>query len=234
MISLIIPAFNEEKILGRCLRSIEAQNYHDYEVVIVDGGSSDKTLDIAERYKHKILTLPRRRPHEVSLARNFGARYAEGEILAFIDADIVLPSGFLSVLDKCFENPEVVGVMCKVLPLEGNSIEKALYECNNVLMKTSNKIHILQLSYFSCISYRREPFIKMGGFREDLSACEDYDLALRLSKHGKMVFTDKITIYMSPRRLREWTCLGYIVRYFKYLFQYHMFGRIYDYHNAIR
>jgi len=73
LISLIIPTFNEEKILGRCLRSIEAQNYHDYEVVIVDGRSSDKTLDIAECYKHKILMLPRERPHDVSLARNFGA-----------------------------------------------------------------------------------------------------------------------------------------------------------------
>jgi glycosyltransferase involved in cell wall biosynthesis len=216
------------------LRSIKAQNYRSYEVVIVDGGSSDKTLEIVECYKHKILTLPQRKPHDVGLARNFGARYAEGEILSFIDADTVLPSDCLNVLDKYFQNPKVIGVMCKVLPLEGNSIEKILYECDNVLMNISNKIHIPLLSYFSCISYRREHFIKIGGFREDLNACEDYDLALRLSKHGKMIFTDKITIYTSPRRLREWTYLGYIARYFNYLFQYHIFGRIYGYHNAIR
>ena len=88
--------------------------------------------------------------------------------------------------------------------------------------KISNKVHILLLSYFSCISYRREPFIKMGGFREDLNACKDYDLALRLSKHGKTVFTDHITIYMSPCRLRKWTYLGCIARYLKYLLQYHL------------
>lgn len=234
MISVIIPTLNEEKTLRKCLRSIEAQNYHDYEVVIVDGGSSDKTLEIAECYERRILKLPRRRPHDVGLARNFGARYAVGEVLAFIDADTVLPPDCLSVLDKCFQNIEVVGVMCKVLPLEGNSIEKTLYECDNVLMKISTKVHILLLSYFSCISHRREPFIEIGGFREDLNACEDYDLALRLSKHGKMVFTDEITIYMSPRRLREWTYLGYIVRYFKYLFQYHIYGYINDHHDAIR
>lgn len=231
---MIIPALNEEKILKKCLRSIEAQNYHEYEVVIVDGGSSDKTLEIAKYYGHRIVELPRRRPHDVGLARNFGARYAEGEILAFIDADTVLPSDCLSVLNKCFQNPEVIGAMCRVLPLEGNSIEKILFECNNVLMKTSNKVRILLLSYFSCISYRMESFIKMGGFREDLNACEDYDLALRLNKHGRIAFIDEIIIYMSPRRLREWTYIGYITRYFKYLFQYHIFDRIYDYHKAFR
>jgi len=214
--------------------SIEAQSYRDYEVIIIDGGSSDDTLDIAERYGHRILRLLQRKPHDVGFARNFGALHTHGEILAFIDADTILPSRCLSVLNKCFQNPEVIGVMCRVLPLEGNSIEKVLFECDNNMKKISSKTGILWLSYFSCISYRREPFIKMGGFREDLNACEDYDIALRLGKHGKLVFTDDVTIYMSPRRLRDWTYTGYVLRYLGYLFQYHALDHINNFHNAIR
>lgn len=76
--------------------------------------------------------------------------------------------------------------------------------------------------------------MKVGGFREDLNACEDYDLALRLGKQGRIAFTDETTVYVSPRRLREWTNTGYIARYLKYLFQYHAFNQIYDNYAVIR
>jgi len=233
-ISVIIPTLNEEKVIDRCLRSLATQSYHNHEVIVVDGGSSDKTLEIAERYGNKIVRLSKRRTHDVGLARNVGAHHARGDVLVFIDADTVVPPTFLEVLNRCFHDPKVVGVMCRVLPLGGNGVEQALYECNNFLMKTSSRIRVLKTSYFSCTSYRRNPFIEVDGFRDNLNACEDYDLALRLSKHGRIVFTDEVTVYMSPRRLRRWTCLGYLARYVKYLTQYYIFDHIYDHHHAIR
>ncbi len=234
MFSVIIPTFNEENTLKNCLRSIDRQEHHNYEVVIVDGDSTDKTLQIATSNGAKVYKIPKRRLHDVGLARNYGANFSEGEILVFIDADMIIPSNFLSAMETCFQNPDVTGAICNFLPWEGNCLERVLYECNNTLMKASLKTNNYLLSYFSCTSYRKDSFMKVGGFREDLNACEDYDLALRVGKQGRIKFTAETTVYVSPRRLREWTYTGYIARYLKYLFQYHVFNQIYDKYEVIR
>lgn len=233
-ISVIIPTFNEEKLLKRCLRSLIIQKFDNYEVILVDGLSSDKTSRIAEHYGVKVIDSPRRKPHDVGRAKNIGVTHASGKILAFIDADTMLSPNCFSVVNRYFRKSEIVGVACRALPLDGNGIERALYEYNNLLMKVSSRFSFPYLSYYSCIFCRKDAFIRIGGFQEDLNACEDYDLALRLSRHGKIVFSDKISIFMSPRRLREWTYTGYVAKYLKYLFEYHMFGYIYDQYDAIR
>lgn len=139
MFSVIIPTFNEENTLNKCLESINTQQHYDYEVIIVDGDSTDKTLQIATSNGAKVYKIPKRRLHDVGLARNYGANCSRGEILVFIDADMIIPSNFLSVMEKCFQNPDVIGSICNVLPWRGNNLERLLYECNNALMKASIK-----------------------------------------------------------------------------------------------
>ncbi|MFQ6054231.1 MAG: hypothetical protein ACE5OO_08410, partial [Candidatus Bathyarchaeia archaeon] len=132
------------------------------------------------------------------------------------------------VLEDEYREPDVVGVSCRVLPFDGNSIENLMYEINNILARAANRIGVHELSYFSCHSYRKAFFEKVGGFREDLLACEDLDLSLRLRGLGRYIVTQKTTLWTSPRRLRKWSYSGYVLRYLRYLTQYYLIRRVAD------
>jgi glycosyltransferase involved in cell wall biosynthesis len=90
MLSIITPTYNEEKYLPLLLESLKQQDFKDYEIIIADNNSKDRTGEIAKRYGCRIVPggLPAR-------GRNSGAKAAKGEMLLFLDADIVLPKGFL-------------------------------------------------------------------------------------------------------------------------------------------
>ena len=90
MLSIIIPAYNEEKYLPRLLRCIKEQTYKDYEIIIADANSTDKTRQIAKKYGCKIAKggLP-------AVGRNNGAKIAKGDILLFLDADAKFNKNFL-------------------------------------------------------------------------------------------------------------------------------------------
>jgi glycosyltransferase involved in cell wall biosynthesis len=228
MFSVIIPTLNEEKNLGICFKSLMEQTYREFEVIIVDGGSQDRTVDMAERNGFDILEVEKTRPHDVSAAKNEGAKHARGDILFFLDADMALKPNCFEVLDGEYRNPDVIGVACKVLPLEGNGLETVMYQCNNILARFANYVGVHEFSYFSCHSYRRDFFEKVGGFREDLLACEDLDLSLRIRQLGRYTVTTETTIWTSPRRLREWSYPSYVLRYAKYLAQYYLTNRVAD------
>ena len=90
MLSIVIPTLNEEEYLPNLLESIARQDFKDYEIIVADAGSQDKTLEIAQKYGCNIVPggLPAK-------GRNNGAKAAKGEVLFFIDADTVLPESFL-------------------------------------------------------------------------------------------------------------------------------------------
>ena len=108
-ISVIIPALNEERYLARCLGALVRQcNKGQDEIVVVDGGSTDRTVEIAEEYADKVLIEPAR---PVGAARNLGARQAKGEFLAFIDADTVACDEWVREIACTLDsNPRAVGV----------------------------------------------------------------------------------------------------------------------------
>lgn len=230
MFSVIIPTFNEERNIEACLRSLRRQRYKSFEVIVVDSGSHDRTREIARRYGYRVIEVGRRRPHDVGMAKNEGVRHAAGDALLFLDADTVVEPNCLTVLEKAYGIPGVIGVSCKVLPLGGNGIEMGMYQLNNLLARLANRFGIHEFSYFSCHSYLKAPFEKIGGFNESLHACEDLDLSLRLRRLGRYIFTSDTTIWTSPRRLRNWSYLGYIFRYSRYLIQYYFNGKISDYY----
>jgi len=101
------------------------------------------------------------------------------------------------------------------------------------MARLANRLGVHELSYFSCHSYRKDDFEKVGGFREDLLACEDLDLSLRIRRMGRYVVTPKTTLWASPRRLREWSYPGYVKKYVKYLWQYYMSDHVKDYYEDL-
>src|SRR5215471_4391804 len=103
--SIIMPVLNEEAVLENHLAHlIQQYGHHDYELLIVDGGSSDQTVAIAQRYGQIIHTSRGR-----ATQMNAGAALAKGDILIFLHADTRLPDDALFVIERAFEPPEVVG-----------------------------------------------------------------------------------------------------------------------------
>jgi glycosyltransferase involved in cell wall biosynthesis len=107
MISVVIPSFNEAERIEQCLISLSRQSIprDEYEIIVVDGGSKDRTREIAEKYADYVFiqTSPK-----VGGARNDGALHAKGEIIATTDADTILPPDWLKQIQKGFKNKDVV------------------------------------------------------------------------------------------------------------------------------
>ena len=89
-ISIIIPTLNEEKFLPKLLNSIKEQNYKNYEIIVSDANSKDKTIEIAKRFNVKIV-----QGGKPAVGRNNGAKFSVGDYLLFLDADVILPKNFL-------------------------------------------------------------------------------------------------------------------------------------------
>lgn len=106
-VSVIIPTYNNQDILDRCLKSIFIQDYKDFEVFCVDGGSTDKTLDIIKSFNVKLINNPYRIEEK---AKPIAIKKAKGDLLLFIDTDNVLPhKNWLSNMVLCFEDSDIVG-----------------------------------------------------------------------------------------------------------------------------
>jgi len=114
-ISVIIPTYNEENVILDCLKSLDKQTHKDFEVIVVDDGSNDKTLFNIKDIKFKnfriiILNQDHQGP---GIARNFGAKKAKGDILVFVDADMTFNKDFLKNLVKPIENETAKGTFSK-------------------------------------------------------------------------------------------------------------------------
>jgi len=92
LISIIIPAYNEEDLIAECLESIKSQSYKNLEVIVVDDGSRDRTLEIAKGLKVKTMSQYHKGPGS---ARNLAASHAKGKILVFVDADMTFDKNFI-------------------------------------------------------------------------------------------------------------------------------------------
>jgi glycosyltransferase involved in cell wall biosynthesis len=105
-ITVILPTYNNEKTLKECLNGICNQNYKNYEIFVIDGGSDDKTVEISKKFKVKIIKNPHRNEER---ARVIGIKESTGEFLCFIDADnIIKDKDWLKKMIIPFEDKEII------------------------------------------------------------------------------------------------------------------------------
>src|SRR3990167_5374338 len=106
-VSVVIPAYNEEKWIGQTLEAILEQDYQDFEVIVVDNASTDKTSDIVKLFKDARITLINEPKKGILYAREAGRKIATGDILAQLDADCLTKKDWISNAVKKFENEKV-------------------------------------------------------------------------------------------------------------------------------
>lgn len=179
-LSVIVPSRNEAGTVRACLEALMSQTVHDYEVLLVDSGSTDGTLEIAREHDVRIVQDGLNGP---SGARNLGIAAARGDLLAFTDADCVPEKDWLERMIEVFDERPQAGGVGGALRMPRTTflgrLEDASARVNYRGVITSNA------------AYRRDVLETVGGFDEALCCGEDWDLAWRARDAGYEVFHDR-------------------------------------------
>lgn len=210
MLSIIIPTLNEEKYLPRLLQNIKRQNFSDYEIIVSDGNSEDKTKEIASAENCVLLVDENRSP---ARQRNKGAAAAKGDTLLFLDADTELSDELLVKVYTEFKrrNLSVAGFY-----LHFNS-KKFIYRLFELFYHSTCWLgqYFFPASVGVGILASKTKHDQIKGFDESIFIGEDYDYINRLSKLGRYRMIKSAFLYFSVRRLEKEGVIRVLWKWFK-------------------
>ncbi len=204
MISVIIPTLNEGKVISRCMKSLSRQTFKDFEIVVVDSGSTDGTLEIIKKYKGRVIYEPRR---GVPLARNRGVRESKGDIVVHTDGDSAYPSDWLAKIAKHFEDRDVVAVGGPIAPAENKLKHRLIFKVTTNYFPRLAKLLNFMVFQGSNSSFRRDAYEKAGGYNEKIRTLDDNEFPNRIKKLGRVVFDPSLVVVTSTRRFEK---AGYV------------------------
>ena len=197
ILSIIIPTYNEEEYLPTLLESIKKQSFTDYEVIVADANSTDRTREIAEEYGCVVVEggLP-------AVGRNNGASIAKGEYLLFLDSDLELTDDYLRKVLYEFRMEHLGIAITQMKPMSNKVQDKLFHDFANYFMIGVEKIKPHGAGCYGIIS-RKELHDECGGFDESLTFGEDTDYIERLAKKEPFRVLRNAKIGVSTRRLEE-------------------------------
>lgn len=210
-VSIIIPTLNEEICLGRSLRHLSILDPPAREVLVVDGGSEDQTIAIAQKLGARVLCANQRGR---SLQMNLGAEAATGDILCFLHADTLVPDDLVAVIEETLANQTVAGGGFISL-MTGSQTTRWGISLHNYLKTYYAPLlfrpHLffkgLRLLFGDQVMFcRRQDFWECGGFDNSLPILEEGDLCLKLVKRGRIRQVNRI-VQSSDRRVAHWGSL---------------------------
>ncbi len=197
MLSIIIPTYNEENYLPLLLRSVLAQTFKDYEIIVADNHSSDRTADFARLAGAKVVEGA-----GPAGGRNRGAAAASGEILLFLDADVILPDPwFLQMTVAEFEKRRLGVATCRIDPMSKKPVDKIFHAAFNYFMWVTQATTPHAPGF--CIFARKSVHDAIRGFDEEIKLAEDHDYVNRASKVGKFGILKTYKIPVSVRRFER-------------------------------
>jgi len=203
-ISIIVPVYNNAHDVPECLSALGASRHPDSEIIVVDDGSTDDIASVAMPMGVRLLHLAKN--SGPSAARNHGARHARGDILFFVDADMVVAPGAVSrVLTVFAENPDLAAVFGSydLKPRAKNVVSQYRNLFHHFVHQNGNT----EASTFwaGCGAIRRSVFDQIGGFNEKRfprASIEDIELGYRLRQAGHRILLDKS---LQGTHLKRWT-----------------------------
>jgi poly-beta-1,6-N-acetyl-D-glucosamine synthase len=221
MISVVIPAHNEESTINLCLDSFIKQEYlKKYEIILVDNASTDNTVNIAKKYLSRLPLVIIHEPQKGrGIARHTGFIKAKGDIILSTDADCIVPINWIKQMETVFNTNNCLAVTgsCTVntWPLIPKLTALVVYEIYYFGYR-------LFFRHFPLVGFnfgvKKTAYLKTGGFDTTLNAAEDVDLGFKIRKIGKIIYRH-IPVDYNPRRYND-DFIGCIFSYMRINIQY--------------
>ena len=215
-VSVVVPSYNEEAGIERCLASLADQTLprDEYEIIVVDGGSTDRTRELAAPYADRVFvqTSPK-----VGGARNDGVLAARAPLIATTDADCALPRDWVERARDDLRREGVVLVYGTVAPIEDTLKNRLSLGLANLFAALGYRTGRLYYTLGCNTAFRRDAFLRAGMYRT-IDAGDDLEIARRMVREGRLLFDPKLRVGFSMRRYEQFGTLRslyqwiYIVR----------------------
>ena len=214
LFSIIIPTLNEELFIPKLLKDLTKQKENNFEIIIVDSLSQDKTKDVVQSFT-KLLPLYfiENDRKNISVQRNFGAKKAKGKYFVFLDADSRVEPSFTKKLRKAIEKKKGLFFVPRLKTDDPNTEAQYIMDIVNFLFEVSQNLN-RPFTLGGGMFLEKNYFFTILGFDEKLEFGEDYDIARRSFKWGvRAKFLSDVAVVYSLRRIRR---EGKLQAYYKY------------------
>jgi len=201
LISVIIPAYNEERDVSHCLESLKLQTYHPLEIIVVDDGSTDKSLKIVSSLRG--IRLVKQEHLGPAQARNKGVKKAKGEILVFVDADMTFEKHFIDKLTKPIREGKSIGTFSKEEYVANNNERWArLWSLNRGFRE--GRMHPTSQSDRQKVfrAILKKDFDSVGGFTPGVGYTDDWTLSQKLGEQA-VAAEAAVFFHRNPQTLSE-------------------------------
>lgn len=225
-ISLVIPVLNEERLLERTLSAfpLDMRERYGVELIVSDGGSSDRSVEIARRHADFVVEHRGERRQTIAEGRNRGGERATGDLLVFINGDTIpvdterFLASLIEVSIGITAGSGIAAIACpvEIEPSERRTSDRIFHTFFNAYVRLLNRFG-LGAGRGECQVMPRALFVSVGGYNDSMAAGEDFELYNRLSRHGRIGHHQGLLVYESPRRFRRY---GYL----RVLFQWTLNG----------
>ena len=189
LVSIITPSFNQARYLEQTIQSVLEQDYPSIEYIVVDGASTDGSVDVIEKYANKLAWWVSEKDSGQADAINKGFLRATGEIVAWLNSDDYYLPGAISAAVKAFEeNPDVLLVYGNMLAVDerGNSFNALHYK-----QLTLQDLLCFQIIGQPAVFFRREVLSKAGMLDPTFHFLLDHHLWIRIAQHGRILHVDQ-------------------------------------------
>ena len=205
-LSVIIPTLNEIAYLPHLLDTLAIQTHLPDEIIVADAGSKDGTAELAHSRGVRVVQggVP-------AVGRNLGARAAKGDLLLFLDADVLPPLDFIERVVREFELNNYDVATCFIAPVDGDLLDGMICMGTNLYFWIIQPVSPHAPGF--CILSKHTTHEKMGGFDESLTLSEDIDYARRAKKNGKFGILSSARIPVSMRRVGKEGLVGLGLKY---------------------
>ncbi len=209
-VSVVIPAYNEEKYIKSCLEAFENQDEKPFEIIVVDNNCTDHTVEIAKQYP---VTIIQEEKQGMAFARNAGFNFASGDIIARCDADTIVPKDWIKKIKNNFVNTNINALTGPSyfydLFLAKQSLLLFLYY--HYILRIILRHHILAGPNLA-LTKNLWKKIKYEVCIDDTLVHEDIDLSLHIHKYGEIHFDPSLIVRVSGRRIKN-NPLSFFVEY---------------------
>jgi len=223
-ISVVVPAYNEEKYLPRTLESLKKQSLLPDEIIVINASSTDKTEDVALENGAIVYTCPKT---AIGFSRQLGIVKSKGDIVIQTDADAILPNNWVEKIASHLQNKKNIGYFGGFRIKDG-PLWYRMYI--NLIQPVSNTIiyFLFKIPFATGqnMGFWRDEALKCGGIPENFKIAEDIEIARRIQKNHRIFYTQKDYVIASGRRGYEKGIFIRVLKVFFYYFLYHKGDKI--------